>query len=112
MSATVRSPSHSPTTAAAVPFSTVTDSGVSSTCRSRAGSKANRTEGARRGRSAALAVWVGTVDGIENAQQDVALEGQRRDGGGLLLRGPAALRHHLQGVLGVARRLGQPGAEV
>src|SRR4051812_44419237 len=102
MSATVRSPSHRPTTAAAVPFSTATDSGVSSTCRCRAGSKASRTAGARRGRSAALAVWIGAVDGIEHAPQDVALERQRRHGGGLLLQGPAALRHDLQGVLGVA----------
>src|SRR5688572_670803 len=112
MSATVRSPSHRPRTAAAVPFRTVTDSGVSSTCRSRAGSKVSRTWGASRGRSAPLVVWVGPVDRIEHAPQDIALEGQRRHGRGPLIRGPAALRHHLQGVLGVAGSLDQTGTEV
>src|SRR4051812_25286083 len=112
MSVTVRSPSHRPRTAAAVPFRTVTDSGVSSTCRSRAASKVSRTYGARHGWSAPLPVWIGPVDGIEHAPQDVALEGQRRHRRGLLLGGPAALRHHLQRVLGVARGLGQTPPEI
>src|SRR6202007_921071 len=53
----------------------------------------------------------GPVNGSEHAPQHVALEGSARHGRRLLIRRPALLRHHLQGVPGVAWRLGEASPE-
>src|SRR6266487_3234006 len=58
------------------------------------------------------AARIGPGDSVQHAPQHVAFEGERRHSPRLLICRPAVLRHHLQSVLRVARRLHQAGAEI
>src|SRR5690625_740052 len=101
--------------AAPVALSSRTDSGPSSTWRSRTRSNVSRTCPKSLGRggggpvSAAVGSFcVGSVNRIQHAPENVALERQRRHGAFLLVDRPTVFGFHLQGVLRVAGILLQP----